>query len=125
MTRFDDLYSRFGVPALEHTFGETVTFRARRTNSVGNAWEYDLMGITARRREQFIQNQPLGFVSQETAPLIWDIAASVFTAEQLTPQRGDAIEDEAGNLWRIDSIKQTGLQADYEFTCQLESAAED
>ena len=118
MTKFDDLYARFGVPALEHQFGETVTYRARRTNDSGDAWEYELYTITARRREQQISEQSLGAAVTSAAPMLWNVAASVFTEENLDPRIGDAIIDEDNNLWTITAFKKTGLTKDYEFTTQ-------
>lgn len=120
MTRFDSLYSSFARPALEHQFGESsdITYITRRTDASGDAvdTEYTIEG--AIKREVTEAEQPLGNVGQSAITVVWSIATSELTAEGITPQQGDAIQDANGVNWTIKGWKETGLQTQYDFTCE-------
>jgi hypothetical protein len=119
MTRFDEMYSAFARPALEHQFGELedVTFITRRT-AAGEAVDTEYTIAGAIQRGLLEKEQHLGVVTNSAVTMIWSIDRAKLTAQGITPRRGDAIRDAAGNNWTIMGWNEAGLKTQYDFSCE-------
>lgn len=122
MTAFSDLYGQFGRPAIDHMFGEQVTYTARRTDDAGDEAEIDYVIASASRWDLNLTAQPLGFATDRASTLIWSLPKSSLDAESVTPARGDSITDSSGDVYAIVRWKLTGQGTIYEFEVEKGAA---